>query len=423
MKDGDAAVLLALPVPGADPLDDLAGLPLALRAALTLQKEGAVRLLVIVAEGDRKVGPLLSGDARIRGRLEVRAAPSAAEGLAGLHAAFATPVLVARHDRLVDPALYRALAAGALDAKDGPLAVVAVDGSEPVGPFAASPAWFEAFAAAPLCDLDAYLGGLLAAGRAVPLPAGARWHARASTAAGRAAAVRALFEACRKPVDGMVSRHLNRHVSIFLSKRLVRTPLTPNHMSGITFLLALGAAVEVSRGGYWPMLAGALLFQANSILDGVDGELARVRFQQSRLGQWLDTVSDDLSSLLFYGGLVLGVRGLPFERELTFCGYGTLVALLLTMAQYYPELVRRGSGDFYAIEWKIEEARGLAGKVARFFQLLLKKDLFIFFYLVLAVFGVLPFALPVALLGHGIALGAATVRNVVRLRTRPALAR
>jgi phosphatidylglycerophosphate synthase len=37
-----------------------------------------------------------------------------------------------------------------------------------------------------------------------------------------------------------------------------------------------------------------LLFQLNSIIDGVDGELARMRLEASVLGEWLDTVGDGL---------------------------------------------------------------------------------------------------------------------------------
>jgi hypothetical protein len=92
----------------------------------------------------------------------------------------------------------------------------------------------------------------------------------------RREAKRRLFEACRKPVDGVVSRHLNRHISIAISKLVVDTPISPNAMTGFTFSLALVAAAFAVQGGYWPTVAAAFLMQWNSILDGCDGELARV---------------------------------------------------------------------------------------------------------------------------------------------------
>ena len=44
----------------------------------------------------------------------------------------------------------------------------------------------------------------------------------------RRAAERALFRSLRKPQDGWTSRHLNRYISLSISRWLVKTPLRPN---------------------------------------------------------------------------------------------------------------------------------------------------------------------------------------------------
>jgi 1L-myo-inositol 1-phosphate cytidylyltransferase / CDP-L-myo-inositol myo-inositolphosphotransferase len=413
------AVVLATSTPGAAPLDALAGLPLALRAVLTLQKEGIERVYLVVDEGDTRTGARITADPRVRIPVEIVPAASRRAGLERLCTTDA--LLVAAAEVVVEPSIYRDLAATPLD---GALAVIlslAASGGEPLGPLLASPrlgaALAQCDAAAPL---DEALRELRAAGGVALFDAGPRWAFRADTPEGRKKASDPLFAACRKPVDGLVSRHLNRHISIFISKRLVATPVTPNMTSVATFFLAIAAALSVARGSYGAMLLGAALFQANSILDGVDGELARVRFQHSRTGQWLDTVFDDLSTALFYGGLTLGIQSGPYGHALALCGTLALAALALTVIQYYAELLGLGSGDFYALEWSFADGRdaGLRARVARFFQLLLKKDFFIFLYLVLAVVGLLPFALVVALFGHAIALGAAVTRNAGRLLQR-----
>jgi CDP-L-myo-inositol myo-inositolphosphotransferase len=337
-------------------------------------------------------------------------AASRREGLARACEAGA-PLVVAAAEIVADPGLYRDLAAAAPGAS---LAVLACRDGAPLGPLLASPALGAALAERDGATLEEALGALRAEGRIAIVEAGARWAVRADTPEGRRHAAGALFEACRKPVDGMVSRHLNRHVSIFISKRLVNTPATPNAMSVFTFLLAVAAAIAVARGGYGAMLLGAALLQANSILDGVDGELARVRFQQSKTGQWLDTVSDDLSTLIFYAGLTIGVRGTTFGSELALCGYAAIAALALTMVQTYVELIRVGSGDFYALEWGFVAGSGggVWTRLVEFMKLLLKKDFFIFLYFALAVIGLLPLCLLIGLAGHGIALGAATARTI-----------
>ncbi len=53
-------------------------------------------------------------------------------------------------------------------------------------------------------------------------------------------------------------------------------------------------------------VAGALLFLAHSILDGCDGELARLKFLQSRLGAVLDFWGDNLVHVLVFAGMAIG---------------------------------------------------------------------------------------------------------------------
>ena len=153
--------------------------------------------------------------------------------------------------------------------------------------------------------------------------------------------------------------------------------------------------------------------QANSILDGVDGELARVRFQQSKLGQWLDTIADDVSNALYYVGIGVGALSSKYAPWSTSACAVAVGALVLTVAQYYAELVRLGSGDFYALGVGAKKG-GLGARVVSLLERVLKKDAFLFVYLVLAVFGVLPAALFVAAVGHVIALAGATSTTLRR---------
>ena len=410
-------LILALPVPGAAPLDRLAGLGLALGAALTLKKERCAPLALVVAPGAPDVGAAVAGDPRV-GELDVVRAGD----LAGVRAAAGDgPFVLALHHVVVDPAIYRALREATLGS--GEVAVIATDGGRALGPLLATAAFLDEVPPGdePLAvRLREAADALLASGRARALDVDGRWCARVDEPEGRRRAFEALFDACRKSVDGLVSRHLNRHISIFISKRIVETPLTPNMTSAITFVFALAGAACVARGSYALLLLGAFLFQWNSILDGVDGELARVRFQQSRLGQWIDTVADDVSSLVFYAGLALGSASLPHGRLLVGCAAVAMGSLVGMAAQYYVELVRLGSGDFYSLEWSFQKAprKTLVQRLVEGVSLLLKKDAFIFLYLVMAVFGVLPWALPIAALGHAIAFGAATARTVGRALKR-----
>lgn len=363
------AIVLATPVPGADPLDAVAGLPLALRAALALERAGARRLILVVAEGDARVAEVIQGDRRLGIPVTVIEAAAREEGLARAEAAAGGPALVAAAEVVVDPGHVRAA---------------------------------------------------VAEGRVGPVEVGARWAIRADTREGRRRAEDALLEACRKPVDGLVARYLNRRISLAISRRLAGTRITPNAVTAATLAIALAGAAAAARGGHGPMLLGAALLQLASILDGVDGELARLRYEQSRLGQWLDTVVDDVSTLAFYAGVTLGATRDPAAAGWALpCGAAAMAGVALTSLQYYAELARLGAGDFYALDWDFVEGRAGSprARAARLARLLLKRDLFTLLYLALAAAGALPAALVIGAVGHTITLVAATARTLRRLAT------
>jgi len=121
------------------------------------------------------------------------------------------------------------------------------------------------------------------------------------------AAERMLYASLRKPNDGFLARHVNRRISLALSTRLWRVGLTPNVASLATLLIGLAAgwAFSVSAAPTWSLL-GATLFQLQSILDGVDGELARLLHRESRAGFWLDVTCDNLTHAAVFAGLAHG---------------------------------------------------------------------------------------------------------------------
>lgn len=94
-----------------------------------------------------------------------------------------------------------------------------------------------------------------------------------------------------KPTDGPVSRYLNRPISTRISLALHRRGLNvkPNHVSLISFLVGLASAA-LFLFNFFP-LAG-LVAHISSVLDGVDGELARLSGGGTRFGEFLDAVLD-----------------------------------------------------------------------------------------------------------------------------------
>ena len=69
-----------------------------------------------------------------------------------------------------------------------------------------------------------------------------------------------------------------------MTRRLATTGITPNAMTLVTAALGLTAAWLFASPALARQIAGGVLFLLHSILDGCDGELARLKFQESRLG-------------------------------------------------------------------------------------------------------------------------------------------
>jgi phosphatidylglycerophosphate synthase len=94
--------------------------------------------------------------------------------------------------------------------------------------------------------------------------------------------------------DGWVDRYFNRRLSSHLTRWFLKTSLTPNQITLISFAVGLASGLFFWAGGYIHGIIGALLFQFSAVLDCCDGEVARIKSMQSRLGQWLDIVCDNI---------------------------------------------------------------------------------------------------------------------------------
>lgn len=109
-----------------------------------------------------------------------------------------------------------------------------------------------------------------------------------------------------KSADGFMARNFDRHISLAVSRRLLETGVTPNMMTVFSTLLGLaGGALFLGGSRAWAV-GGALLVWLHSVLDGCDGELARVRFQESPFGADLDFWGDNLVHLALFTCLGAG---------------------------------------------------------------------------------------------------------------------
>ena len=103
-------------------------------------------------------------------------------------------------------------------------------------------------------------------------------------------------------------------------------------------------AIALFTGGAIGLIAGALLFQFASIVDGVDGETARATFRSSARGAMLDSMTDAATNLAFIAGVAfnLWTRGDETAGIAGLAGAALLAAGSALLALQS----RRDGGDF-----------------------------------------------------------------------------
>jgi phosphatidylglycerophosphate synthase len=134
-----------------------------------------------------------------------------------------------------------------------------------------------------------------------------------------------------KPTDAKVAR-FNRKISLPISIALIRTPLTANQLSVVLVAVGFYSAWLFSLGHYWTGVLGAFLSLAASVLDGCDGEIARLKYQESALGCWIETFGDYSYYIAIFIGLTVGAVRQTRTEIFYWLGGAALVGTLLTFA-------------------------------------------------------------------------------------------
>ncbi len=164
---------------------------------------------------------------------------------------------------------------------------------------------------------------------AVPLPRGTWWQ-DVDTPEDLRRAAASLRRSLTKSGDGPVSRYLSRPISTRLSMKLAHLPVSPDAISLIAFLMALAGAWALGAG---LGIVGGLLVHAASVLDGMDGEVARLRLRASPAGALLDGVLDRLADAAIIAGTTIWALALNADPELaTVLAIAATAGAMLSMA-------------------------------------------------------------------------------------------
>jgi len=144
-----------------------------------------------------------------------------------------------------------------------------------------------------------------------------------------------------KPNDGPVARYLNRPLSVRMSRYLVQRDVTPNQISLFSFLCSVLAAGLFMLGGYIALLLGGVLAQFASIIDGCDGEVARLKYQSSDVGGWYDAVLDRYADAFLLFGLTWHLLAVDVNGWILLVGFMAIIGsfMLSYTADKYDKLM------------------------------------------------------------------------------------
>jgi choline kinase/phosphatidylglycerophosphate synthase len=128
--------------------------------------------------------------------------------------------------------------------------------------------------------------------------------------------------------DGFISRHLNRRLSLAITRFLARRRITPNQVTIVSFITALAAAFCFALG---KNLCGGLLAQLSSIFDGVDGEIARLKFQMSSYGGLFDSILDRYADFIIVIGITYSWYSATNSPAALLAGAAALTGMPMSM--------------------------------------------------------------------------------------------
>ncbi len=131
-----------------------------------------------------------------------------------------------------------------------------------------------------------------------------------------------------KSGDGPISRKFNRLFSQRLTHLLVRTKITPNSVTLLSFMIGL-----LSGGLFWfhSYLFGGLAAQLASIMDGVDGEIARLKLTETRFGAYFDAILDRYADAFIILGMTYSQFKVSPSPWIWIAGIGAIVGSFMSM--------------------------------------------------------------------------------------------
>ena len=151
--------------------------------------------------------------------------------------------------------------------------------------------------------------------------------------------------------DGFVAQYINRRLSWKITRILAKTRITPNTITFLSFALCLIGAILFGLGRYQEILLAGLLIQFASIIDGCDGEIARLKSQCTQFGAWFDTILDRYADVFIGIGITYGYWSLHHHWAIWPVASLAVIGFILpsyTKKEFILRYQRKASDGFFS---------------------------------------------------------------------------
>lgn len=105
----------------------------------------------------------------------------------------------------------------------------------------------------------------------------------------------------------LVSKYLNKKISVQISRKLMSYNATPNQMTMVGFVIGILAATMFFYELY---IVGSVLTYLSALFDSIDGDLARLSGKTTEIGAFMDSVLDRIVDIAIIFALM---ANMPFN--------------------------------------------------------------------------------------------------------------
>jgi len=133
--------------------------------------------------------------------------------------------------------------------------------------------------------------------------------------------------------DTFMDRTVTRFFSRQFTRLFLQTPLSPNMITLLSLVIGLISALYFFQGTYENSIIGSGLLLLSAWIDCTDGEIARLKFMESKIGGKLDILCDNLVHFAVFFAIGMGLYQSTgqsiYKLAGAFAVLGSLISFLL----------------------------------------------------------------------------------------------